>query len=116
MAEDSKKKHQERKHYRIRYPVAERARFECQGKKYEVLDVSEQGLAFRIDANDPIRQSKIPLHGRILFRAGDAATVAGKILRYNEDSLILLLHIGVPYSVIMTEQRYLLKKYGHLDQ
>ena len=116
MPSDKKPDTQNRKHFRVKYPFTDRPKFECQGKKYEIIDVSEQGLAFHIDPKDGITQSKVPLHGRIHFKSGDTATVAGKILRTNEDSVIILLHITVPFATIMKEQRYMLQKYGKLEQ
>lgn len=103
-----------RQHYRIRYPIQERPQFECQGKKYPVIDVSERGLAILVDKKDGIGQFKLELTGRIAFKCGDAVTVSGKVLRSNPDSVIIVLRAGVPFATVMKEQRLIIKKYGSL--
>lgn len=117
MTEKKEKTGQEqREHYRIRYPVEERPTFECQGRQYEVIDLSEKGLAFRRGAQDSIAQTPGLLKGRILFKSGEFAAITGKVLRHTEDTVILILQIGVPLSIIMKEQRQLLQRFGQLGK
>lgn len=113
---DPKKKpgSEQRQHYRIRYPLFDRPTFECQGKKYPIIDISEQGLAFAVPNRSAARSFTPPLTGRIVLKSGDAVTVSGKILRSSDDTVILLLKQGVPYALVMKEQRFLLQKYGQL--
>ncbi|MCX6123466.1 MAG: hypothetical protein NTV34_01755 [Proteobacteria bacterium] len=117
MAETPQKpKPDQRQYYRIQYPVQERPFFECQGRKYLILDISEKGLAVRIDGADPITQSTAALTGKIAFKCGEIVTITGKVLRFENGILILTLQPGVPYAIVMKEQRFLLQRYGHLKK
>ncbi len=104
----------QRQHYRIRYPLQERPAFECMGKKYMILDVSEKGLAFRIEEKDPITKATSELKGRIAFKSGDVVNIAGKILRHADNTVILIMQTGIPLAVMMKEQRFLIQKYGQI--
>lgn len=115
MTEDKKKAGVDlRQHYRIRYPIHERPVFECLGKKYPIIDISEKGLAIQIMRTDGIAQSKVDLTGRVAFKCGDIITISGKILRAAPDSVIIVLKQGVPFATVMKEQRLILQKYGSL--
>jgi hypothetical protein len=117
MAEKEKKDGREqRQHYRIHYPLEERPWFEHQKKKYAVVDVSEKGLAFKYERGDPITTITKPITGQLTFKAGDTVSIAGKILRFSEDTVIMQLSTGIPLAIIMKEQRFLLQKYGHLGK
>lgn len=105
---------QQRRHYRIRFPIAERPVFEFNGKHYVVLDLSEQGLSFAIESGDSIAKNTKLIAGRIVFNDKEAVNVTGTILRKSDEHVVLVLKQGIPLSIVMKQQRLLLQKYGQI--
>ncbi len=99
----------EREHYRVAYPAALRPRFLVQGFTFEVVDISERGLRFRLsDATEPEPGNEV--EGTIRFRSGETITVQGHILRVVNQEVAVRLDSGVPLRLIMEQQRYLLDR------
>jgi hypothetical protein len=100
----------ERAHFRIEYPTAARPRLLIQDVLHEVLDLSEQGIRWRVsDAVRPVPGDTIS--GVIRFRRGDTVSVRGVVLRVNGDEASAHLAEGVPYKVILDEQRFLRERF-----
>lgn len=93
--------------YRIVYPVNERPIFEIGRFAYEMIDCSERGL--RYEVNDGIVPALgTPLGGTLKFRSGSGVEVTGEVIRTLDGTVALALDPpGVPFSVILAEQRYL---------
>ncbi len=113
---DDKKWEQQRRHFRIRFPDAEKPTFECKGKKYLIVDVSEQGLAIHITPGDSLTKVTAELKGTITFKDGETVAITCKILRCHPEHIIFNLMSGVPLATIMRQQRILLQKFGNLNK
>lgn len=100
-----------REHYRILYLAGDRPTLAIGGSKFEVLDLSEQGLRF--DGGSRYKPAaKAVIRGTITFKNGNSCAVSGTMLRYDADKHACIVHLekGIPLALIMEEQRLLLKK------
>jgi len=103
----------EREHYRVAYPTALRPKLLVQGHTFDVVDISERGIRFRLGkAEEPA--PGFELLGAVRFRRGETITVRGVVLRVVQGEVAVKLEEGVPLRVIMEEQRFLLDRHRHL--
>lgn len=99
-----------REDYRVAYPTAPRPRLEVHDHPFDVLDVSQHGIRFRLgDAAPP--EAGNELQGVIRFRRGEAVTVRGVVLRVDAGEVAVHLEEGVPLRIIREEQRVLLDRH-----
>ena len=104
-----------RETYRIPYPEAERPRLVAAApgapaslaEGAEVLDVSEEGLRFRLGPGESVGET---VEGRLLFPSGVETRVAGRVVRRTGDEVSLRLTRIVPPRVIVDEQRRLARR------
>ena len=105
----------QRKHYRIQYPIGERPKLQMRGESYEILDVSEKGICF--DAGPRYAPTDgDEIKGKIVFKNGKTCDVEGKLLRFDrkQHACVVKLVKGISLAKIMEEQRLLLQKYNTL--
>src|SRR5262249_32986050 len=93
--------------YRIVYPVDERPTFEIGRFVYEVIDCSERGI--RYETKDRrVPEVGTPLGGTVQFRRGAEVEITGEVIRTLDAAVVLILDgLGIPFSEILDEQRYL---------
>ena len=101
-----------REHYRIGYPTVARPRLLLDGKPHEVVDISEHGIRFRTGEEPPEPGAEV--RGVVRFRSGEVITIRGKVLRVQQGEAAAFLEEGVPYRVIVEEQRFLLDRHRNL--
>jgi hypothetical protein len=95
-----------REHYRIEYPTAARPTLIAGSVAHEVVDVSEQGLRFRMaqgeswDLGDTVA-------GSVRFQQRGEVRVSGVVVRIIEKEIAVRLSTGIPLKMIIDEQRYL---------
>lgn len=95
-----------RQHYRIRYPLEERARFVFGLAISEILEISERGIRFRA-AGEPLAAGT-RVNGRIALRHGKEIKVSGTVVRMEDDTVALRLdRKPIPFLAVMREQLYL---------
>ncbi len=99
-----------RNYYRVEYPSGDRPSFECAGRSYEVIDVSEMGLRLAVSADDPWVENETVV-GTVTFRDNATCKVSGSVLRKTDDGIAIVLTEGVPLPRVLEEQRYLIKRY-----
>ena len=99
--------------YRIVYPLAERPTFEVGRFSYAVVDCSERGLRYAIQERR-VPSLGTPLSGILrLRREGEGIELTGEVIRARAGTVVLALDApGIPFSEILSEQRYLRSK-GH---
>ncbi|MEZ6059414.1 MAG: hypothetical protein R3C19_03530 [Planctomycetaceae bacterium] len=104
----------ERQFYRVTFPVVERPWFQIDGRRYEVIDVSEYGVKF-LHSNSESFSPGRAVQGTILFHDGTSSAVSGNVLRTlnlrHVSECIVQLTTGVPLSQITAQQRYLKQKF-----
>lgn len=96
----------EREHYRIQYPTAARPRIVIEGSSYEVIDISERGVRFRIGEEVTLGVGDQIL-GQVRFKRTDPVIVTGRVLRIVGREVAAKLEAGVPLKAMIEEQRYL---------
>jgi hypothetical protein len=103
----------EREHYRVAYPTSLRPKLLVHGVSFDVVDISERGVRFRLGtAAAPERGFEV--QGVIRFRRGETVTVRGSVLRVVQGEVAVHLEEGIPLRVVMDEQRFLLDRHRHL--
>lgn len=103
---------QKRDHYRLEYPVPDRPSVLVNGLKYEVIDLSEQGMKFICNRTyAPAKDSAF--NGTVFFKDGKSFNVSGRVLRYDptNDHCVVLLTKGIPLPKMIEEQLHLIRKY-----
>ncbi|HXW96661.1 MAG TPA: PilZ domain-containing protein [Gemmatimonadales bacterium] len=103
----------EREHYRVAYPTALRPKLLVQGVSFDVVDISERGIRFRLgQAERP--EPGFELEGVVRFKRGETVNIRGTVLRVVDGEVASWLEEAIPLRVIMEEQRYLLDRHRHL--
>jgi hypothetical protein len=102
----------QRNHFRLEYPPADRPSLIIGREAHEVVDLSEQGIKFLMTKGYKPKVGD-QIKGQIKFRDGKTVDVAGKVLRLltEANQCVLTLTQGLPLPKMMEEQRYLLQKY-----
>lgn len=96
-----------RNHYRVIFPFAERPMLEIGWTSFEIVECSESGLRYELgERHSPTIGSQVA--GKVAFRSGDGVDVVGDVVRLQDGFVALLLHPpGIPFAVVIREQRYL---------
>ena len=107
---------QQRKHFRVEYPKDDRPSFQTKKSQYTIVNLSEKGLLILSDSSGtPLAVGKT-MRGDVVFSDAETVGVEGKVLRDIDGSVAVVLTSGIPLTKIMTEQRYLINRYGTLKQ
>jgi hypothetical protein len=74
---------------------------------FEVVECSERGLRYEVgERRPPAVGSRIG--GRLVFRSGETLDVTGDVVRLQDGLIAVALHSpGIPFALVMREQRYL---------
>jgi hypothetical protein len=103
----------EREHYRVAYPTTLRPKLMVHGVGFDVVDISERGIRFRLgDAHQP--EAGLELQGEVRFKRGETISVRGTVLRVHNGEVAAHLDDGIPLRIVMDEQRFLLDRSRHL--
>jgi hypothetical protein len=101
----------ERQYYRLSFPIQERPQFQVGAVVMPIIECSERGFRYE-PARGHAPELGDSLEGRIKFRRGTEVEVAGTVTRRQDATLVLVLDSpGVPFSVLMAEQRHLRRHY-----
>jgi len=98
-----------RRHYRIRYPIMRRPSVDVWGRRYEVIDVSEEGMRFHCPDSQSVTAGQ-PVQAVITFDDAAQADVEGTVVRVERRRVALQLCVGIPYARIVREQLHLLNQ------
>ncbi|MGD8276698.1 MAG: PilZ domain-containing protein [Gemmatimonadota bacterium] len=106
----------ERAFYRIHYPITERPRFWSGTCVYEVLDCCEGGLRYRLSGSEARPAVGATVNGLLRFHRGTELDIEGEVVRVQNGSVALNLTTNrIPFSVILAEQKELLRRYPMID-
>lgn len=97
-----------RQFFRIQYPPKSGPKLASGGQHFEVLDLSEQGLKFRIKSKVGY-QPGANFAGSLTFIDGESLLIFGVIKRVTEDTLSIKLKKNIPLRIVMSEQRRLIQ-------
>ncbi len=95
-----------RAYYRLVYPIALRPGFRVGGRVYPVVDLSEQGARL-LFAEPPYPEPLADLIGMISLPGGESIAAEGRVVRIDAPFVCLNLIRGVPFGVMMEQQRLL---------
>ena len=101
---------QRRRHFRIDYPSADRPVFRIGGADFAVVDIAEGGLRFEPQLKKFKPQEQI--RGVITFADKASFIVHGHVLREDRGQIIVILAQGIPLARMLSEERYIIQKYG----
>jgi len=95
-----------RQNYRIVYPNDFQPHIVIKGTEYDILDLSETGLRFKI-----LENIKLPgdlFRAQVILHNGTNIEIMGRIIRVTgEDAAMFLVVKKIPYQVILSEQAFL---------
>ena len=99
---------QKRKFFRLTYELGRGPELVVDGRRYSVLDLSEEGLRFRLPPTARLAKGD-HVGGTLEFADGNSCHVRGTVLRTQISDCIVQLSKGVPLSIMMDEQRRLIR-------
>ncbi len=95
-----------RESFRIQYPEDKQPKIIIKSVEYEVIDMSETGVRFRID--DSHKMPGDLFHAKVILHNNVTIEVLGRIIRVTgEDAAMFLLVKKIPYQIILSEQAFL---------
>jgi c-di-GMP-binding flagellar brake protein YcgR len=95
-----------RRHYRLRYPMRLRPRLEVSGQQAEVIDISEGGIRIVNESGLPIVLGEA-FNAALKLRSGEAARLSGCVIRISPDEVAVSFARGLSFASILREQRAL---------
>lgn len=110
----SDEKSSPRNYFRLEYPTEVRPKIVIDETAYPVINLCEGGVKFAVDTRKEDVDAEVEHKATIVFHDKAQANVKGEIIRSDRGSMVLKLSTGVPLQQIMSEQRFLLNKYGTL--
>jgi hypothetical protein len=113
-SQEWEKKHgqpQKRRYYRILYPITERPNLIFgDDDVYEIIDICEGGVRFFAKKGGQVFLPFQTLKAKIKFHNDEVLEIEGKVLRVNDDMVVIELAKKIPYRQIVKEQLYFRKK------
>ncbi|MGV8121204.1 MAG: PilZ domain-containing protein [Candidatus Xenobiia bacterium LiM19] len=107
--------YERRRFYRLRYPASVRPYMQYKRWKFSVAEISEQGLRFLI-IDEALDHLVLHMKATIFFNDGECLDIEGKILRIEDDEIILQLSAGIPLKRMISEQHFVIKSCPHLKK
>jgi len=105
MDEKKSEREEKRRYYRIEYPASLRPTLKIRKHEFEVVNISEKGVMFLADKKIEFGRW---VSGDVTFFDGQPIGIEGKIVRKHENNIGMFLTIKpIPYSKILSEQRFL---------
>lgn len=109
MINDKKNTSERRQGYRIVYPQGYHPSLIIRDKQFDILDLSETGLRFKM-----LESVKLPgdlFHAQVKIHDGSSIEVLGRIIRIAGDQAAMFMVVKkIPYQIILSEQAYLRQK------
>ncbi len=101
---------QRRAFFRLPYPHAERPSLLADDAVYPVSEISEGGLrVVALDQGDVLARQQ-DVQGTLRLAGGDVQ-LHGRVLRQQGEEVVLVLTEGIPLSLMVSEQRRLIRKF-----
>ena len=98
-----------RQAYRIVYPKDYHPSLIIRDKEFDILDLSETGLRFKL-----LESVKLPgdlFHAKVKIHDGSSIEILGRIIRIAGDQAAMFMVVKkIPYQIILSEQAYLRQK------
>ena len=100
---------QRREYFRLNYPIAARPSLLTREETYEVIDVSEYGVRFKIPGNSPFLVGE-DVRADIRFPDEEVYACNGQINRHTDSEAVILLGTPIPLQKIRSEHIVLINR------
>ena len=87
----------QRKYFRLKYPVAERPVIRSEDREFEVSEISEGGARIVVAGQGSFEPGQ-PFSGTILFADGEEVDIRGIVLRHYTDEIAVRLSVGISFK------------------
>lgn len=104
------KDHKQREYYRLKYPQSYRPCLLVDIENYEIEDISEHGMKFKIDSDQDFLLNE-NIMASIAFPDGKEFDLSGHIIRIENDYASIELDTILPLSLIRSEYIYISDNY-----
>jgi hypothetical protein len=104
--------HEQRRHFRIKYPVQSRAQLEIEFNQYPIVDISHSGFKFIGGKKFAVG---FEFTGSIQFCTGDKIKIKGSVVRIVGDLVMVSLSGEISLKVLENEAQCLIQKFGKVD-
>lgn len=101
---------QKREYFRVEFPNSYRPSLTMDVDNYEIEDVSEFGMKFKVGEGNPFTVNDLII-GTITFPDGKDFDLSGQVTRIDDGCVILELAEPLPLSKIRAEHLYLISNY-----
>ena len=101
---------QKREYFRVEFPNIYRPFLVMNNEKFEIEDVSEFGMRFKVDELNLFLVNEL-IVADIVFPDGNMFELSGNIVRIDNGYVSMELSIPLPLSKIRAEHTYLLKHF-----
>ena len=101
---------QKREYYRVEYPLNERPALLSMDDEFEVVDISEGGLKFKVDSNINLSVGD-ELGGTIKFSDNYTFVCKGKVIRIDDGKVAINYTHNLPLERVRLEHLLLIQKY-----
>lgn len=99
-----------RNYFRLYYPQSHCPYYRLNGRNYNVIDLSEEGMRFQNDPKSHISFNDA-LAGTLNFPDGESYLVRGTITRLTDEEVVVVLNTPVPLRKIVAEQIDLISRF-----
>lgn len=103
----------QRSHYRLTYPTKERPTLNLTDGSYEILQIAESNLVISTE-HTPLDGDYI-FQGEVAFSDGTSDSIAGTILKKDDQQTIITLTETLSFKRLMSEQRRIRVNYPAFD-
>ena len=101
---------QKREYYRVEYPLNDRPALLSMDDEFEVVDISEGGLKFKVGVSEHFAVGD-ELGGTIKFSDNHTFDCKGKIIRIDDDNVAINYAHHLPLERVRSEHLLLIQKY-----
>ena len=99
---------QRRNYFRIRFPITQRPCLVVNAAQFDIVELAETGARVIVNGAGP-SDTTGEFDAMIQFRDGVMVPVTARVHRREGDEAILRFSTNLPYAIIASEQRRLLK-------
>ncbi len=92
-----------RRDIRVSYILGPRPYLDTGNQRFEVQDLSEQGIRFLVH---PAAKIKRRVKGRIELLCGQTIDIKGVVIRRQGDEIAVALREAIPYPVVLAEKKF----------
>lgn len=101
---------QKRESFRVEFPITYHPSVSYESSIYDVHDLSEFGVKFKIGHSNPFSTGE-DVNANIIFPDGEKYKLIGKIIRIDDIYAVIHLSKPIPLSKVRAEHLHLIQNY-----